>query len=330
MQICSHKFTNVNTMISADRLELLVQVASWYYEENLDQETIAQRVGRSRSMVSRLLQEAREQGLVDIRVRYPLKTDSEIAQRLCDTFALDQAWVLADPPADYNLLLRRLGELGARCLQQYLHDGIRIGLGWGTAIYEVVQAIPAVALRDALVVQIIGAVGYGNPIVDGPELARWLAQKLNGSYRFLHAPLIVENETIAQALLQERSIAETLALGKQAEVMLVGIGAVEPELSSLHRAGYLSREELLALEQAGAVGDLLARQLDAQGRPLDIPLHRRVVGLENLEILRSVPVVMAIAGGVAKAQAIAAALRGGYVKVLIADTAAASTILKLS
>ena len=32
---------------------------------------------------------------------------------------------------------------------------------------------------DATVVQLIGAVGHGDPLVDGAELGRWLAQKLH-------------------------------------------------------------------------------------------------------------------------------------------------------
>jgi len=311
-----------------DRLELLARIATWYYEEHLDQETIARRIGRSRSMVSRLLQEARERGLVEIRVRYPLKTDAELEQRLREAFDLLQARVLAEPPGDYDTLLRRLGELGARYLQQRLHDGIRIGIGWGTALYHVARAMRSTPLRDAVVVQIIGSVGCGDPMIDGPELARWLAQELNATYRFLHAPLIVEDESVAQALLRERTIAETLVLARQVEVALVGIGSVAPRLSSLQRAGYLSEENLAMLKEAGAVGDVVARQLDADGRPLDNPLNQRVIGID-LESLRSIPTVIGVAGSVLKAPAVLAALRGGYVDVLVTDSATAVQVLTL-
>ncbi|HBY96992.1 MAG TPA: hypothetical protein DEP84_24105 [Chloroflexi bacterium] len=312
-----------------DRLEFLAQVASWYYEENLSQEAIAQRIGRTRSMVSRLLQEAREQGLVEIRVHYPLKTDSELESRLRKTFGLSEVWVLAKPPAEHAVLLRRLGELGARCVQRYFHDGVRIGIGWGTAIHEVVRAMPALPLRDALVVQIIGAVGHVDPLVNGPELAHWLSEKLNATYRFLHAPLIVENDEVAKALLQERAIAETLDLARQVDVALVGIGTVVPFLSSQHRVGYLSEADLTMLTRVGAVGDILSRQLDSNGTVLDISLNYRVIGLD-LETLRSIPTVIAVAGNVIKAPAVLAALRGGYVDVLITDANTASVVLTLN
>ena len=42
--------------MDSERLELLVQIATWYYEENLSQEDVVGRVGLSRSMVSPIVQ----------------------------------------------------------------------------------------------------------------------------------------------------------------------------------------------------------------------------------------------------------------------------------
>lgn len=311
------------------RLEFLAQIAHWYYEEGQTQEDIARRVNLSRSMVSRLLQEARDQGLVEIHVRYPLKTDSELEASLLRTFDLVEARVLAEPPADHASLVQRLGELGARFLQQHLRDGIRIAVGWGTAIYELTRAMPKVPLRDAVVVQMIGAIGAGDPMLDGPECARWLAQKLGASSRYVHAPVLVESETVARALVQERSIVETLSLVEGADVALTGIGTIDPALSSLRRAGFLDDSQLKELREAGAVGDILAYQLDAWGRILDIPLNRRVIAID-LEVLRRVPTAIAVAGGLVKAPIILAALRGRYVNVLITDAKTAYQVLALS
>ena len=313
-------------MNTSDRLELLAQVATWYYEDKLDQKTIAERISRSPSMVSRMLQEAHERGLVEIRIRYPLKTAADLERRLCETFSLSQAAVLAAPPAAQAALFRRLGELGARCLQQQLHEGIIIGIGWGTAVYEVVRAMPALSIRGAKVIQVIGSIGSGDPTVDGSEMTRWLAQKLNAPSRFLHAPLIVQNEMTAQALFQDPATVETLAQVRQIEVALVGVGIPDPAVSGLRRAGYLSEMDLRSLQQSGAVGDILGIHMDANGRPLDIPLNRRVIGID-LESLRSFPTSIVIASGAIKVPAILAALRGGYVDVLITDAVTTSAIL---
>ena len=317
--------------MDTDHLNFLAQVATWYYQDELSQSEIATRIGRSRSMVSRLLTEAREEGLVEIRIHFPLKRDAGLEKRLEQTFGLTQARVLAEAPDDYDLLLKRLGGLGALELQEHLHDGMDIGISWGTAVHAVVQAMSANPLRDVQVVQIIGATDSDDPAinvnVDGPELARMLAQKLDGAYRFLHAPLIVEDETVARSLRQQKSIAKTLAQAAEADVILLGIGSLDPAFSSLWRTGYLNMEELSNLRELGAVGDILAQPLDAFGRPLDHPITRRIIGL-NLESLRTTPTIIALAGGLIKAPAILAALRGGYVNILITDAAAASSVLE--
>ncbi len=316
--------------MDAARADLLAQVATWYYEEGFDQEAIGRRINRSRSMVSRLLEEARQAGLVEVRVKYPLKTDADCEWRLCRAFGLRDAVVLAQAPVDHQRLLRRLGDLGARYLRGYLHDDILIGVGWGTCVHAVVRSMPQAPIAQGRVVQMIGAVGYGDPMVDGAELARWLAQKLNADYHYISAPLLVESAVVAQALLRERSIAEALNLAARVEFAIVGIGTVDSGLSSLLRAGYVSAQELCQLQELGAVGDIMAHQLDGEGRLLDVPFNRRVIGLQDIARLRDIPVVMAVAGGVAKARAILAALRGRYVNVLVTDRDTACQVLALA
>jgi deoxyribonucleoside regulator len=311
-----------------DHLNLLAQIATWYYEEGLGQEVIARRINRSRSMVSRLLSEAREAGLVDIRVHYPLKTHTELEQRLQQTFGLKRAVVLAQPPGDYGILLRRLGELGARVLQAALHDNILIGVGSGTGVHAVVRAMPQWPVAGATVVQVVGAIGYGDPIVDGAEVARWLAEKLSAAYRYLSAPLVVEDEKIAEGLLRERSVAETLALAARVEVLVIGVGSVKPAFSSLMRAGYMDAADLASLAQQRVVGDIMARQLDIEGRVVDVPVNRQIIGIQDLGILRSIPMVLAAAGGVEKTPAILAALRGQYLNTLITDANTAAMVLE--
>jgi len=316
-------------MMYSTRRELLVQVATWYYEENQTQEEIARRIDVSRSAVSRLLQEARDEGLIEIRVKRLFNTDAELEASLVKTFGLSRACVLAESPAEHATLIQRLGELCARFFQQQLHDGIHIGIGWGTAIYETTRCMASLPLRDAKVIQLIGAIGFGGSMVDGPECARQLAQKLGATVRLLHAPALVESEAVAQALIQEPTLTGTLSLIREVEVALTGIGTIDPDLSSLRRAGFLNSADLRELKKAGAVGDILGFQIDAWGHQLDTPLNRRIIAAD-LETLSQIPVVIGVAGGVAKARAILAALRNKYIKVLITDARTASEVLRLN
>ena len=313
-----------------DHLQLLVQVASWYYEERLCQADIARRVGRSRSMVSRLLQEARDKGIVKIQViSLLINTVTELENHLRQTFGLTQAYVLADPPVDYPLLIRRLGELGAHALRQQLHDNIKISIMWGTTIYEVIWAMPNLALADATVIQMIGTVGRGNLLIDGPELARSLAHKLNATYCYLPAPIIVEDEAVANSFLQQSPIADVLNQVRQVDLALLGIGTLDAYFSYLKATGYVKHLDLVKLQEAGAAGSILGLFIDGHGQPLDVPINRRVIGFRDMAALQAIPTVMVVAGGIEKAPAILAALRGGYLDILVTDAVTATAVLSL-
>jgi len=311
-----------------ERTELLAQVASLYYEDDLTQAEVARRIGISRSTISRLLHEARDAGVVEITIHYPWKTAPEIEHDLTTCLHLRQARVLVGRGRPYEEILRGLGVLAARYIENILVEGTILGISWGTAVYSTVRALRPDRRLPITVVQMIGAVGTGDPLIDGPDLARLLANVYGGEYRYLHAPLIVEDTHVREALLQEPRIHETLSLARRADVALVGIGSLVPEVSSLLRAGYLDQEALDQLRAQGAVGDVCARHYDAQGHVLDIELNHRIVGIE-LERLHSIEQVIGVAGGEAKAEAILGALRGGHVNVLVTDDAAARKVLAL-
>jgi deoxyribonucleoside regulator len=311
-----------------ERTELLAQVAGLYYEDELTQVEIARRFGTSRATVSRLLREARETGVVEITVHHPWKTDPELERALLARFPLCHAQVLAGRGRSYEEILPGLGVLAARYVEGILTPHTILGISWGTALYSTVQALRPDCRLPITVVQMIGAAGTDDSRIDGPDLARLLAQAYGGEYRYLHAPLVVEDCHVQEMLLQEPRIHDTLQLARRADVALVGIGSLVPEVSSLLRAGYLDHEGLARLQAQGAVGDICARHYDLRGQVLDVQLNRRIVGIE-LEALHDIAQTVGVAGGEAKAEAILGALRGGHVNVLVTDDAAARKVLQM-
>lgn len=311
-----------------ERVELLARTASLYYEDELTQGEIARQIGTSRSTVSRLLQEAREVGVVEINIHYPWKTAPELQIALSTRFGLLQTLVLVGRGRAHSEVLRGLGILAARYLESVLTANMVLSISWGEAVRRTVRALRSERALPITVAQMVGAVGEGDPLIDGPELARLVAKVFGGEYRHLHAPLIVGDVHAQDILLQEPSIRETLALARRADVALVGIGAPMPGNNSLLRAGYLDQAALAQLRARGVVGDVCARHYDAQGQELDIELNRRVVGID-LDSLHNIGQVIGVAGGELKAKAILGALRGGHVNVLVTDDAAAMRILSL-
>ncbi|MCC7354453.1 MAG: sugar-binding transcriptional regulator [Anaerolineae bacterium] len=308
--------------------EQLAEIARLYYEEGLTQSQIGKRYGISHSTVSRLLQEVRQRGIVEIRIHYPLPRAYDLEKKLAERYGLQGVQVLASHGLSYAETLRRMGILGARALSGLLKDGVVLGISWGTAVAATVEAMTQHDLPSAMVVQMIGGIGSANPAIDGIELARRLGERLRCRYHYLHAPLVVPSPEVHAALVQEPGIATVLELARKASLALVGIGAVEPEHSSLIRAGFLSREEATEIVRQGAVGDVCARTFDLAGRECQTIINRRVIGV-SLGDLHRVGYVVGVAGSEAKARAILGALRGRHVNFLITDSRAAAQVLEL-
>ncbi len=320
---------NIHLTRDDDRLDFLARVASMYYEEGLTQQTISARLGYSRSAISRFLSEARELGIVEINIHHPLTRSAPLEQQLQEEFKLKEVRVLVRGALAYSAMLHRLGALAAHIVEQVVHEDSILGVSWGTGVYEVANTLHPPHYPGVQVVQMIGALGTADPLIDGPELARWFARLYGGRYQTLPAPLIVESEAVRNGLMNDRRIREILTLAEQADIAVVGIGTTDPAMSSTVRAGYLTAEESNEMAAQGAVGDVCAIHFDIRGRILDLPIGRRTVGIEA-EKLRRIPTVLGIAGGEIKAPAILGALRSGLINTLVTDDLTAREIIKLN
>jgi deoxyribonucleoside regulator len=306
----------------------LAQVASLYYDQNKSQQEIAKELSVSRSAISRFLTEARDRGIVEIIVHYPWRTCPELEQELISTFNLKAARVLLGQQKTYEEMLQGLGTLAAQYLDNILRDGMIIGISWGSALYQMIRAMRTRNLPGVEIIQVIGATGAQVDPTDGPILAQLLSDRLGGFARYLHAPLIVDNEAARDALLQDRNIRETIARAKQADIMLVGIGTPDPELYSLLRAGYLNETEAQDIRAAGVTGDICGHHYSLTGEWLDIDINHRAIGID-LDALTKIDRVIGVAGSSQKGAAILGALLGGYVNVLVTDDRAAQKVLTL-
>lgn len=311
-----------------ERVAYLAQIANLFYREGKTEADIAAHLGLPVSEVAGLLNEARQLGVVSVDVRAPWKTDADLEERLKTEFHLKGARVLVRGNQTYEAMLKDLGLLGAQVFQAELKPDAVIGISWGSALYQMIQAIQPARLPNVEVVQMIGASGAESIATDGPILAQLLTNRLGARCFYLHAPLIVESETGRAALLKEQSIRSTLNRIERVDLALVGIGTTDPARYSLLRAGYVNPDELEQIQAAGAVGDVCAQHFNQNGEWLNIDINRRGIGV-RLDTLQRIPTVIGIAGGSEKTAAILGALRGQYVNVLITDDETARQVLAL-
>jgi len=316
-------------MLPADKHELLARVATLYYEEELTQNQIADRLGLSRVKVYRLLNEAKATGVVRIIIDKPVRRNTELEEELVHRFGLRQALVAQTAGLTSTQALQQVGQLGARYLEEILKDGDTIAVCLGRSTYEVVKAIRPGCRSGVRVAQAVGSIPFAMPELDSSAVAHQLAQKLGGEVMILPSPYMADSPDAAEVMRAQSDIERTLAAARQADVALVGIGNLDPATSRFLAGGSMSADELAALASAGAVGDIAGRIYTLDGQLHENEYNRRVIGITLAELER-IPTTIAAAAGNDKSRAILGALRTGVIDVLCTDDGAARGIIALA
>jgi DNA-binding transcriptional regulator LsrR (DeoR family) len=323
---CDHLLTDVMTLPAPRDPELLAKAARLYFLDDRSQDDVASILGTTRSNVSRMVRQARDLGIVEIRIVDPAQRDQQLERTLRDRYHLADARVLEVGPD--TEVLGGVGRLAARWLDEMLRDGQVVALSWGQSLQAMVRAVD-LTRRDVEVVQLVGGLSALDSGVTGQELVRDLSERIGARHRYLHAPALFGSAEALTLLLREQAIAGALDAAKRADMAMVGIGAAGIGSSgALLDALALSPAERATFDAAGAVGDVCGRFYDLSGQEVSSVVNQRVLAV-TLDDLRSIPTVAGIAAGREKALGILGALHGQIIDVLICDQQAARAVLRL-
>ncbi|WP_159718869.1 sugar-binding transcriptional regulator [Geminicoccus flavidas] len=298
------------------------RIAWLYYVEGRTQAEIAATLGINRVKVLRDLAAAREAGLVQFRIHGRLAGCVALERELCQRFGLRDAVVLPTPqdPASLPVVL---GTAAGHYLSDRLGPGMTVGVGWGRTLRWSARSIQRRSIRDLTIVSLMGGLGRASEF-NTYETAARLAEALDATCLYIAAPTYASSPALRDLLHAQDSLAEVRARAMQAQMVLFSVGTLGPDAPTLTR-GLLTDAEQASLDAAGAVGDLLGHFLGADGRLLDHPVNRRVVGVAPDE-LAAVPIRILASGGPEKGQVMRAVLAAGYANLLITDQQAAEAL----
>jgi DNA-binding transcriptional regulator LsrR (DeoR family) len=310
--------------VPAEFDDIVAWVAWLYYADELTQSEIAATLSVSRATIVKLLQDARERGAVTIRINQEAASRTRLSRALASKFKLAAAHVIPTLPG--AALTPRLGEAGARVLGQDLRTGDTVGVAWGRTVLAVAEKMPQPDEPGPYtVVQVCGS-SAGSAVEFSPELcSSVLASRIKARCANLLAPAVLSNTALREQLLAEPPLVNQFALIRSANRVLFGVGDVAGP-ATVRAAGLASGEEIDAYVKRGAVGVLIGRFIDREGRHMIGDLDGRMIGI-TLDELKALPNRLCVAGGPEKTQALRAALRGGYITHLVTDAGAAAALL---
>jgi DNA-binding transcriptional regulator LsrR (DeoR family) len=305
---------------------LISKILMMYYVEDRSQAEIGLELGLSTAKINRLLKQARNQGYVEINLHTPFQHLLLLEKELEQTTGLKHAVVVPKLGDNPKALLQTVGHAAAVFFLEHLREGDTVCMGGGATLNSFVESVSSETGFNITIIPASGGV-QGRHDSDVNTLVSELATKLGGKSLSLHAPAVTDTNQERENLLALRQVREVLELANQAQIALVGIGAIRPATASMFQFASLSEEDIRAItDNNEAAGEILLHVFDETGRELDTNLNQRIVGLE-LEALKRIPLTIGIASSQEKIKPIVAALRGGYLKVLITDEETAKAVL---
>lgn len=314
---------NYEAMSVQEKWNVLAMVANLYYNSELTQNQIAERLYTSRSKISRMLKEARELGIVKINIQEPWERNLEYEQRMEECFHLKNVRIIKQKDTDQEKVRGLIYEAAAYYLDSVIKENMVVGISWGNTLYNIVKYIAANNHKNIpiTVVPIMGAANINSPEKDSLDLSKDLASAYGGRYQYIYAPLFVKKKEVKESLIQDENIKGALNLAKGADIILTSVGSV------VYKSwrNYLSSGTLEALEKKGVVGHIGGHFFDIQGQELETTLAERMIGID-MEDLKKCPETICIALGEKKSEAVLGAVRGGYVGTLVIDEKCAEKI----
>jgi deoxyribonucleoside regulator len=301
-------------------LETLVRASRLYYELGETQGRVAELLGVTRPQVSKLLKQARAEGIVEIRIHDRADLESPAGEELRKKFGLRAVHLAPSLAGPEDLTRRSVGRLAAQVLRTAVRDGSIVGIGDGASVSAAADALAdASSPVAATVVPLCGGYWFAGAT---REPFRRVAEALGATVHGLLAPGLVDDAATKQALYAHAGVQSILALWDRLDAALFGIGA--PSWSEATFGAEVVRD----LESRGAVGELLIAPFDLKGRFVGKELRQRVIAFDARELAR-VPVTIGVGGGPSKVRPILGALRAGAVKTLVTDVRTAEEVLEL-
>lgn len=309
-------------------VSLMVKVAQMYYANGMKQEEIAGQLSISRSLISMILTEAREAGIVEINIRNPLVNNDELSESFKAMFGLKDCVIIPTAVQDAGTLRRLVAQRAVQIFNSKAADSVSVGIAWGRTCYEFVNSYkPDENIKDMNIISLIGGSNQTAAYFQVNEMVRQFAEKVNGTPYFIHAPALAATMEERELYMKSPSMQVLIEKWEKLDMVLCGIGTL-PGINESERETYTGEYDIYRqLEEKKVVGDICARYFNINGEFIKDDHYSRVIGIP-VESLRNAKTVICMASGTEKAMSILGALRTGNIDIFICDEQTAKTVMK--
>lgn len=303
------------------------QVAHMYYNKDMLQPDIAEKMFFSRSKVSRMLKKARELGIVEIKVKRVLNRAANVEKKLQELFGIPEAVVVTTIDDDPKDVLDAVTDFAAMYVSDNLKGDCTIGISRGSTVIQIVNKLTKVHECNLHAVQLMGSSAEEDTTMESRELVNIVSGLFGGTSHYLNTPLYVDDTYVKEVLLQDKTVQESMNIMAGCNLIITGLGAFESAEDSPNWYGYVTERHLKELEEQKAVGSICATFFNINGVPVKSEWNEKRMGIP-FEYIKKGQHIIGAAVGANKVRSILGALRGGLLSILFTDVNTALGVIE--
>jgi DNA-binding transcriptional regulator LsrR (DeoR family) len=300
-----------------------IKVAYYYYKTGMTQDQIAKKMSMSRQRVNRILKKCLENGIVKIIIQDYEDQNVEFETRLEALLGLNEVIIANSHDNEIN---QAIGSAASTYLERVIKDNDIIGFSRGRALSSLVNNLVHVDKKNLAVTQLVGGLNALEAHLNSDDIVRHSAEILNAKPYFMYAPIIVESKQLRDSMLNESFFSQVYETMKKCTVAVVGIGDMSIQSTFVEKK-FISEEENNVLQSKNVVGEICTHYFDSKGAIIESGIDDRMFAID-VASFRKIPLRIGVAGGSEKVSAIAGAIRGKLINVLITDYDTAKALQK--
>lgn len=318
-------------MNSEKKILRMVEVARMYYQQDIKQDDIAKKMNISRPLVSKILSEAKDMGIVNISINSPLDEQRLTESELCHKLGLKNV-IIVERSENPGKTKRRIYQESGKLISQIIvarnineakkSKEFNIGIGWGHKVYDTIDMMTSIQSQIGCICSLIGNYQSSNKTYHSNEIVRKFSEKTEIKPEYIYAPAFFETYSEKEIVWEMESTKKLREIWSNLSLSIIGMRNYPsvPDFSTISRFGE-------SLNKQGAVGEVVSYYYDIHGNIIkgdnDYTVHI------PLEMLRSSERIIAIAGESTNANSVMGLVKARLATDIIIHRDLAEKLLKI-
>lgn len=303
--------------------EQLASIAHDFYLSKLNIADISQKYDLSRYLIAKALEDARNRGIVKIKISRGIKRNQVLEREFQKNFGLKEAFIVENS-GSHDENSEAVVSFAAKQIETYLKQAKIAGISWGATMHGVINDFFEQDLEHLYFVQLLGQPINSNRRKN--PLAQDAAEKLHSHSLSLPTPLYILDSKILPALKQEPYFKVINNRYHNLDLLFTGLGTFQSFKANQFLQKNYGPKLFKDVPDSDVAGMIMGRPYNIEGK--FIPgFEQHICGISMKDIMKT-PIRFCVVRNRFKSEALLGALRSGIITHLVTNDAIAQRVLQ--